>query len=100
MFLAACSLSTKETYEITSKAKWESAKIEIHWMHTQIDVDKFCTDLKDMGPGNHYNACARSKPNDINVCEIYMVQPYNFEDTNTLATLGHETWHCLGATHK
>lgn len=100
VILAACSPSSTNTYETTNKAQWGTATIEIHWMHTQADVDNFCTSLKDMGGGNHYGACARSKPSDIKICEIYMVQPDNFDDTKNLATLGHEAWHCFGAIHK
>ena len=98
--LSACSPSSTNTYETTSKAKWSSTTIEIHWV-AKSEINSVCQNLgtNDGGTGE-YNACARSKPDAVNICEIYTVQPENFDDTNTLQVLGHETWHCLGATHK
>ncbi len=98
LLVVACSPSSSQ-YEMTSTAKWKMATIEVHWMHSQAEVDTVCSAMKDMGMGNHYNACARSKP-DSNVCEIYTLQPNDFDDTKNLVTLGHESWHCFGATHK
>lgn len=99
--IAACSPSpSTDQYEMVHKSDRNVTRIEIHWMHSTAEVDSFCSSLKDMGTGNHYGACARGKPNDPLSCEIYMVQPMNFDDHKPLETLGHEAWHCLGAVHK
>ena len=98
--LAGCSPSSTNTYETTSQAKWKSTTIEIHWV-AETDINSVCQNLgTNDSPSGEYNACARSKPDSINICEIYAVQPTNFDDTGNLQVLGHETWHCLGATHK
>jgi hypothetical protein len=87
-------------YETTSRAKWDSTVIEIHWV-TKSKISEACVNLGTSdSPTGGYAACARSKPNTTNVCEIYAVQPENFDDSNNLNSLGHEVWHCLGATHK
>lgn len=31
---------------------------------------------------------------------LYAVEPWDFNDIDRLATLGHETWHAVGAEHK
>jgi hypothetical protein len=100
IMLAGCTPSNNSTYETTSKAKWESSKIEIHWV-SKDEISDVCKSMgTGDGSGSDYNGCARSKPADPNVCEIYAVQPESFDDSTNLAILGHETWHCLGATHK
>lgn len=100
LIVAACTQSSSNEYETVHKADRDVTRIEIHWMHSAKEVDEFCTSLKDMGPGNHYKACARGKLNDPLTCEIYTLQPSNFDDHEPLETLGHEAWHCLGAVHK
>lgn len=98
LLIAGCS-PTDGSYTTTSKAKWDMSKIEIHWVSKE-DISDVCKGMgTGDGSGGDYNGCARSKPSDPAVCEIYTVQPHNFDDTANLATLGHETWHCLGATH-
>jgi hypothetical protein len=79
-----------------SYARWPSSHIEIHWQRKQ-DVGNTCRDLGL--PSTEFNGCARSKPTDVNVCEVYAVQPNSFADAAALQVLGHETWHCLGAVH-
>lgn len=87
-----------------NKAKWSKTTIEIHWLPTQQAVSDKCISLgtndgPEAGP-KAYNGCARSKPDDIKICEIYLVEPKNFDDREALEALGHETWHCFGAKHK
>lgn len=96
--IVACSPAPNE-YVTTSSAKWKMATIEVHWMRSPAEVDMVCSEMYDIGIGNAYAACARTKPGS-NVCEIYAIQPADFDDTKNLTTFGHESWHCFGATHK
>lgn len=97
--LAACSQNTDQ-YDTTSKAKWDHTKVEIHWTNKD-EVSDTCKSFgTDTNGGGDYNGCAFSKPNTTDTCEIYVVQPSKFDDQAALQVLGHELWHCLGATHK
>ncbi|CAB4241108.1 hypothetical protein UFOVP228_34 [uncultured Caudovirales phage] len=93
MILAVTGCTTPTT---PPTARWKSAHIEVHWQRKQ-DVGNTCRDLGL--PSTEFNGCARSKPTDVNVCEVYAVQPTSFDDTAALEVLGHETWHCLGSVH-
>lgn len=97
--IIGCSPSSADVYTTTSKAKWPTTTIEVHWV-AKADITRVCSEL---GAGDStsggYAACARSKPNTISTCEIYTVQPEKFDDAFNINSLGHETWHCLGATH-
>lgn len=98
--LAGCSPNASNTYETTSRATMNTTTIEVHWVSRE-NISEVCSKLGAAdSPSGMYNACARSKPNNINICEIYAVQPLDFDDTNTLAVFGHESWHCFGAKHK
>jgi hypothetical protein len=103
IILAACSTSPSYTYgnsQTKTEAKWSSTSIEVHWI-SKADISRICKELGATDSSSDiYSACARSKPNTVNVCEIYTVQPKNFDDTKNLTILGHEAWHCFGATHK
>ena len=74
--------------------------IETHWISSS-EISSVCKGLgtHDGGDGSDYNGCARSKPGDLHVCEVYAVRPESFDDTSDLQVFGHETWHCFGATH-
>ncbi len=100
LVLAGCSPSASNVYDTTSQATTNTSTIEVHW----IDKDNISETCAKLGaadsPSGSYNACARSKPDNIHICEIYAVQPLNFDDTNRLSVFGHESWHCLGAKHK
>ena len=103
LFLAACSPSSdNKYYDTLSKSQWSKTKIEVIWMPSLEAANEKCTKLSakvDPFSGGAFAACARSKPDDISVCEIYTVEPESFDDNVRLANLGHEVWHCLGAKH-
>lgn len=54
-------------------------------------------------PNRIIEACAHvvrdGKFADTTSCTIYAIKPRDFNDQILLVTLGHEFWHCLGATH-
>jgi len=100
--LLACNPSNNSFFETINPSKWNKTTIDVKWVSAGR-IDDVCKGLgANDGPpsGGKYTACARSKPDDINVCEIYAVEPNSFDDNNGLATFGHEVWHCLGAKHK
>ena len=105
LLLAACSPSgNQEFYETLNKSKWNQITIQMHWLPSMAAVNEKCLSLgtKD-GPDSAvkaYGACARSKPDDISICEIYAKEPDSFDDEKQLTNLGHEMWHCFGARHK
>jgi hypothetical protein len=80
----------------TAAARWQQTTIEMHWLRKQ-DVGPKCHALGL--PDTMFNGCARSKPADMKVCEVYLTQPTAFDDTRALEVLGHEVWHCFGAVH-
>ena len=81
----------------SSPARWNSITVEVHWLKKQ-QVGEVCNRLGL--PDTMFKGCARSKPDNISICEVYAVQPESFEDYPNLETLGHEVWHCFGAQHK
>lgn len=69
-------------------------------------VDEICKDKEEFATNKpaemwKYYGCALVKQNEpgVTVCEIAAEEPKDFADTKRLAILGHELWHCLGATH-
>lgn len=79
-----------------ASARWQTSTVEVHWLRKQ-DVGAKC---KALGlPDTMFKGCARSKPDNIKVCEVYLAQPTSFDDAFRLETLGHEVWHCFGAVH-
>jgi hypothetical protein len=98
--LIACGPSEIKMYNMTSRDRWTVATIETHWIN-KSNIDSTCKKLGTNDEGaTQYKGCARSKPGDMSICEIYTVRPEDFDDTDKLQSLGHELWHCLGATHK
>jgi hypothetical protein len=101
--LAACGPNANKQYETANQSKWNKTTIEVHWVK-KSEVSDICKGFgtNDGGPGGEnatYAGCAFSKPDDITVCEIYAVQPEDFDDHSQLETFGHESWHCFGAKH-
>jgi hypothetical protein len=96
--VAACEQSSTQ-YKTISKASRTMTTLELHWVPRK-DISAVCSGLgtKD-GFSGIFNGCARSKPTDLTICEIYLPQPNDFDDTPAIMALGHETWHCLGAKH-
>ena len=98
--LAACGPTSTSRYETTSTSRWATKTIEVHFM-PQNKIDEKCKAIGGIQyHGDKFEACARTKPENANICEIYAAEPFNFDDSRKLETLGHETWHCFGATHK
>lgn len=100
--LLGCNPNVTSThYDTINKSKWNSTTIELKWVHKDL-INDTCQRLgASDGPpaGGAFKACARSKPGNILICEIYISEPHSFNDISNLETLGHETWHCLGARH-
>lgn len=100
LVIIACSPSSTNQYETINKARWSTTTIEVHWKNS-TEINDICRTLgANDGSGGNFRACARSKPENLAICEIYATQPSNFDDEETLSILGHEVWHCLGARHK
>lgn len=95
--LAALTLvGCASTFTPATSARWQQTTVEVHWLRKQ-DVGAKC---KALGlPDTKFNGCARSKPDNIQVCEVYLTQPTSFDDAINLEVLGHEVWHCFGAVH-
>jgi hypothetical protein len=100
LLLAALSLAACDNaglYKGSTPPKWQAASIEVTWLANDEAVTKKCQELGL--PTTGVNGCARSKPDNIAICEVYVVQPRDFNDSSRLEVLGHEVLHCLGARH-
>lgn len=102
LFLSSCGQQgdSNKMYNTVSQDRWKTATIEVTWV-SENRISEKCKSLgtSDGGPGATYRGCARSKPSDIKICEVYAVRPKDFDDTEALMHFGHEVWHCLGAKH-
>jgi len=93
--LAAC--ESTDFYQNSTPPRWATATIQVTWLADNAAVTKKCQKLGLNTLGA--SGCARSRPDDIKICEIYAVKPRNFNDLYRLEVLGHEVLHCLGAKH-
>jgi hypothetical protein len=107
ILLASCSKKEEANepyFETTRRSTIKQATIEVNWLPNEAAVSKKCLSLgTNDGPPDSvptYNGCARTKPTDVSVCEVYVVEPKDFDDKETLQVFGHEVWHCFGARHK
>lgn len=96
--LMSCDQQAGKMYETTSKDRITKTTIDVIWV-AQDRVDAKCKSL-GLNKDFTYRGCARSKPGDNSICEVYAVRPRDFDDRDTLYHFGHEVWHCLGAQHK
>ena len=82
-----------------TEAYWESKPatisddtITLSWrMVSEEEVAGYC------GGKESTKGCAIQGPK---FCKIFFVKPKDFNDTTKLTILGHEVWHCMGATHE
>ena len=95
LLLASC--DNAGFYKSSSPPKWTTTTIEVTWLVSDEAVTQKCQELGL--PTTGANGCARSKPDNIAICEVYAVQPRDFNDSARLETFGHEVLHCLGAKH-
>lgn len=95
--LMSCDSPSSRQYELVSKDDRRSTTIEVTW----IPKDRISAKCISLGAqdGRVYRGCARSHPKDVTICEIYAVQPRDFDDRDALYHFGHEAWHCFGAKH-
>lgn len=95
--LTSCDTEGGKQYETINKDNRQITTMQVFWIAEDRISDK-CTALgaKD---GTVYRGCARSKPGDATICEVYAVRPRDFDDRDALNHFGHEAWHCLGARH-
>ena len=103
--LVSCGQQAWESkqYDTLNRSKWTTATIEVHWISADR-ISDVCKSLgtKDGGGNpatNVYGGCARSKPGNIKICEVYAVEPRDFDDLEHIKHFGHEAWHCFGARH-
>lgn len=92
---AACAFQITgytEQPKTLSKATMDRTSVEIHWVKDVDALFEHCTQT----PGIVIVACARR---EWWTCQVWAVQPDDFNDVAKLAILGHEIWHCLGAQH-
>lgn len=100
-FLSSCGQQgDSKIYNTTSLDRWNKITIEVNWVAANRISEK-CKSLgtSDGGPNAAYAGCARSKPDNIEICEVYAVRPRDFDDRDRLMHFGHEVWHCFGAKH-
>ena len=90
--------TSAQSQELVSKSRWTLKTVEVHFIRTKSAVTDKCVELGLTGSDRYYG-CARTKPDNDAICEVYMVEPRDFDDEKALETLGHETWHCFGAKH-
>lgn len=88
-------------YKTLRASIYNTADIEVAWADP-IEVDKKCRKWAPhlRNESMLLGGCARSKPGDTDTCQIIVAEPRSFEDHLRLNLLGHEVWHCFGATHK
>ena len=94
--------NTGVNYVTTNQDRWNTMTIETHWIGA-TEISSVCKGFGTHdggGDATEYNGCARSKPGNIHICEVYAVRPQNFDDTSALEVFVHESWHCFGATHE
>jgi hypothetical protein len=83
-----------------SRATRTHTTVTVHWQASDTRVEAECRRRAGSGAslGPHrLGGCAGVRGDR---CEIIAVQPASFLDTARLSILGHELWHCLGATHR
>ena len=77
---------------LTVKSSIPEVTVKVNWVQSVDQISQAC------GANNRLlYGCAYSYPG--NRCEIYVIEPRDFNDIALLAMLGHEFWHCLGARH-
>jgi uncharacterized lipoprotein NlpE involved in copper resistance len=92
-------------YKTTSKDRWEDATVHVNWVRDQTALNEKCQSFAAKYTGNHpaqFGACTlvvSDGKSSTGTCEIYAIRPRSFNDNANLRVLGHEFWHCLGATH-
>lgn len=101
LLLVGCTSTTNlDSYETTSRDIYQTANIHVTWLSEQ-ETQQFCSSIvKSKIKHTTYFGCVRSHPKDSDICQIFLPRPNDFNDAIRIYTLGHETWHCFGATHK
>jgi hypothetical protein len=93
--LSACYTITEYPHQaaITREPYLDRVIVYVHW-ETMEQINKSCPDI-----GFIY-ACARLEIVGTEaVCHIHAVRPKDFNDVVPLQILGHEVFHCFGASH-
>lgn len=92
--LTACDNSS--TTPPKARAQWDQANIHVVWLPT-AEANSVCQKMQvDHGRRQPVRGCAAFNQQS---CTIYLQQPRSFNDRPALQVLGHEAWHCFGATH-
>lgn len=92
--LACVLLSACDSKPKNASAKWDHANVDVVWIPAG-KVNAKCQELKVIDAPVAAGCAAVSR----NSCTIYLPQPTSFNDKTGLQLLGHEVWHCFGATH-
>jgi hypothetical protein len=90
--LSACAATGVREYgpqpQLVSRGALTEARVRVIWVNSEIELLMVCGPSRD--------GCALGHGE----CVIWAYRPKDFNDEPTLAVLGHELWHCLGATHE
>lgn len=87
-------VSAAEQAALTQRATVKTTTVYIQWVRNKAEGNRVCV---SKGAPEYSGACAYGTTDS---CNIVAIQPKDFNDTEALAVLGHEFWHCLGAKHE
>jgi hypothetical protein len=75
-----------------------STVVTVDWVRGVDEMQRLCS--PELGTDKIWYACASvSRIGNTTFCTIHAIMPKDFNDEVLLAVLGHEFYHCLGATH-
>jgi hypothetical protein len=100
--LAGCQTLAEYPHQpsITTGGSVERSTIHIHVVRDFAELQRKCL---NSDPNYVVYACAYPSVDYVtpkkSLCTIFTALPDNRDDTARIAILGHETWHCFGATH-
>lgn len=82
--------------EPLSKSTRKESRITVEWMDTRHAVGQRCHEAGAPAEYEVYGCAVQ----EADQCKIILTEPRHWRDNYTLAHLGHEVWHCLGAKHR
>jgi hypothetical protein len=92
--LAPILVNAAEQATLTQRATVKQTTVYVQWVRNKAEGNRICA---SKGAPEYSGACAYGTTDS---CNIVAIQPRDFNDTEALAVLGHEFWHCLGAKHE
>jgi hypothetical protein len=101
MLIFAASAFAEEEL-IVPQVRREKVIVVVHWM-SQNRVKEICSSMGAWGgvkPNVSFYIGCNAYHHDTNVCDVYLSDPRNLDDSKT-TVLGHEVLHCfIGAYHE